>query len=314
MIAENNFFKIKYKLLLRLFKAWINHIHYPMTAFVTEELIFYGLSLYRISLRLLRLFFLLKIEFFIKEIKVIFLGGCVLFSCATFADTAIVTPDNHTMLSALGIKNSAQTIPFADNEQISVVLSSSDINRLVVQGDKIQNINAPLGLYNAKNDTSGAVYITLLSTLPFTIYFTTVGSHNFSLFVNPRPIVGKSVILQPTSVSAVTAHWEENSSYQKILVKLITTMINHQTADGYLYSNAVKAKSGDFYGIADMKPLAFYIGSHLTGVVFAIQNKTKNPITLRPAYFYKSDVRAIALSQQFINPAATAFLYEVVTK
>lgn len=309
--------------LLGLLKNWINHIHYPRVTFVTESLICLGLSSYATSLRQVKLFFILKSKFFIKEIKVLLWGGCFLFSCAIFAgmdvvangmpNNALITPGNHAMLNALGIKNSAQTISFADNEQISVVLSSSDINRLVVQGDKIQNINAPLSLYNAKNDAGGAAYITLLSTLPFTMYLTTVGGHNFSLFVNPRPIVGKSVIFQPTSTFAVTKPWEENSNYQKILVTLVKNMVNHQTPDGYLYREAGKVKSSDFCSIANLKPLAFYSSSQLTGIIFELKNKKKKPITLHPADFYRPGVRAVALSQQVVNPAATVFLYEVIS-
>ena len=244
------------------------------------------------------------------KIKIFILG--ILFSVASFADSAAITPSNNTMLNTLGIKNNAQNITFSDNEQISVTLSNTDINRIAILGDKIQNINAPVGLYTARNDPNGAAYLTFTGTLPFTMYLTTVGGHNLSLFINPRPIVGKAVIFQPTSASATTAHWEETSSYQKILVTLITGMINHQNPDGYLYSATQKPKSTDFYGLANLKPVAFYTGSHLTGVIFEVKNKTKELITLRPAYFYQPGVRAVALSSQTINPQATAFLYEVL--
>lgn len=252
------------------------------------------------------------------KVRIFIFSIGILFSGAGFADSATnsvpITTANNTMLNILGIKNSAQNISFSDNEQVSVTLSNTDINRIAIQGDKIQNINAPMGLYTARNDVNGAAYLTFNGTLPFTMYLTTVGGHNLSLFINPRPIVGKAVIFQPTTASATTAHWEETSSYQKILVTLITGMINHQTPDGYLYGETHKPKSTDFYCIANLKPLAFYTGSHLTGVVFEIKNKTKESITLRPAYFYQPGVRAVALSRQTINPQATAFLYEVVNR
>jgi len=245
------------------------------------------------------------------------------FSVAVFADSGVVnaanspvfiTPANKSMLSTLGIKNSAQNISFSDNEQISVILSNTDINRLAIQGDKIQNINAPLGLYTAKNDISGAVYVTLNGTLPFTMYLTTVGGHTVSLFINPRPIVGKVIILQPTSTLTTATHWEKDSNYQKILVTVIANMINHQTPDGYVFSAVSNPKTTDFYGIANLRPVAIYTGSNLTGLVFEVKNKTRGFITLRPAYFYKTGVRAVALSVQTIDPYGIAFLYEVINK
>ncbi|WP_439899211.1 TraK domain-containing protein [Photobacterium leiognathi] len=37
------------------------------------------------------------------------------------------------------------TVPFADNETVSLTLSSLDINRLVVRGDRITSVTCPTG-------------------------------------------------------------------------------------------------------------------------------------------------------------------------
>ena len=203
---------------------------------------------------------------------------------------------------------------FADNEQINVVLSNRDINRLLVSGDRIQSINGPAGLYTAKNDAIGSGYISLYGDTTFTIFVSTVKGHNFSLLVSPRSVAGRTVILNSTTPSVLTARFEETESYQKVLVSLITSMINNEAIEDYAYSEAKGSKETRFYGIADIKPIAFYGGSHLVGIISELKNRSKAPITLKPSYFYKPGVRAIALSCQRITPSEIGLLYQVISR
>ncbi|EKD45299.1 MAG: IncF plasmid conjugative transfer pilus assembly protein TraK [uncultured bacterium] len=232
-------------------------------------------------------------------------------------------------------RDSVKEVSFADNEQINVVLSNRDINRVLVKGDKIQSVNGPAGLYTAKNDAAGSAYFGLYGETTFTIFASTVKGHNFSLLITPKTIPGRTVILEPTTPSLLTARFEEAESYQKALVTLISSMINNEALEDYSYSDAKKTQrkqkteksekneKNDFYGIADIQQIASYSGSHfshfslfshLLGVVSEITNKTKKPITLKPSYFYKSGVRAVALSRQTIAPAETGLLYQIISE
>jgi len=213
--------------------------------------------------------------------------------------------------------SSVKEIPFADNEQINVFLSNRDINRILVKGDKIQGINGPTGLYTAKNDATGSAYISLYGDITFTIFASTLKGHNFSLLVTPRSIPGKTIILEPTTPSFLTGRVEEEDSYQKTLIALISNMINAEPSEDYAYLSASQAKGNkktNFYDIAYIKPIAFYSGTHLLGITSEIKNRTRKPIVLKPSYFYRSGVRAVALSQETIAPFATGLLYQVVSQ
>jgi conjugal transfer pilus assembly protein TraK len=205
---------------------------------------------------------------------------------------------------------------FADNEQINVVLSNRDINRVLVKGDKIQSVNGPTGLYMAKNDALGSAYISTYGESTFTVFVSTSKGHNFSLLVMPRATPGRTIILEPTTPSLLTARFEETESYQKVLVTFIKAMINNEMGEDYTYEEekSKKSKKIDFYGVADIKQIASYSGSHLLGIVSEIKNKTKNPITLKPSYFYQPGVRAVALSNQTIAPSAVGLLYQVISR
>lgn len=225
---------------------------------------------------------------------------------------------------AAAIDASVKEIPFADNEQIRAALSNRDINRVFVTGDKIKTIHGPTGLYTAKNDPSdpfGSAYISIYSDTSFTIFLATVKGHNFSLLVTPKTMPGRTVILEPTTPSLLSNSQAETDSYQKTLVDLMNNMINLEPLEDYEYFSISEAKKQkwiknikktSFYNIADVDPIAFYRGEKLSGIISKIRNKTKNPIALKPSYFYQSGVRAVALSQQIISPMDACWLYQIV--
>lgn len=215
--------------------------------------------------------------------------------------------------SGVGLKHSPQQISFADHDQLNVVLSDVDVNRISVAGDKIQRLNGPTGIYTARNDASGAAYLTVNTHLPFTVFISTVNGHNLSLFVAPRGIIGKTVILKPVTPSKKAAAWEKSSSYQKLLVKLINGMINHQAPEGYAFSY-INGKNTNFYNIGVLKPVAVFTGAHLQGIVYELINKTKKPIILKPSYFYDSKVCAVSLSQQTIAPKGMGLVFKVISR
>ena len=212
------------------------------------------------------------------------------------------------------VNKSVRETSFADNEQVVVVLSNRDINRILVKGDKIQSVNGPTGLYVAKNDTAGSAYISVYGDITFTLFATTEKGHNFSLLVTPKTVAGRTVILKPTSVPLLANRSAEAESYQKALVDLISVMINNKGSSDYAYSQIKSAPKVDFHNIAGIQQIASYSGSYLFGIVSVVKNKAPNPITLKPSYFYKPGVRAVALSQQTIDKAGIGFLYQVMTR
>lgn len=247
-----------------------------------------------------------------------------------FLMICLVLPITGFTASSTGLKNIPKVISFADNDQVSVILSNVDVNRISIKGDKIQHVNGPTGLYTAKTDGIGAVFLTVYTRSPFTVYLSTVKGHSVSLFIAPRSMVGKTIVLRPTTIITQTAHWEKNSAYQGLLITLMNGMVNHQAPEGYAYKdikkikeikeiqeikktkNIKKAQSVDFFGIANITPIAMFTGAHLIGVVSIIHNKTRKPITLKPSYFYSHGVRSVALSCQTIRPLGTGLLYKIV--
>jgi conjugal transfer pilus assembly protein TraK len=203
-----------------------------------------------------------------------------------------------------------KTLSFTSNERLNITLSNKDINRISVKGDKIQTINGPSGLYSAKNDQQGAVYINTFGETPFTVFLSTLKGHSLSLLISPNQSSGKTIVLIPASQPGT--HWEGTDSYQKTLITLISHMINNAETDEYDYRELKKAKIRNFYAVAEVKTLAVYDGSYLYGTISEIKNKTKGPLTLKPSYFYEPGVRAVALLHQTIPGGSTSLIYRVI--
>ena len=208
---------------------------------------------------------------------------------------------------------SAQEIFFADNAQVTATLSNRDLNRILVKGDKIQSVNGPTGLYAAKNDNTGAAYISLYGDTHFTLFISTVKGHNISLLVAPKDGAGRTVLLQPTT-AANNTHFEETGSYQASLITLMNIMSSGETTEDYTYHRELKAKKTNFYDVADLKPLASYHGAQFMGLVSEIINKSKQPLVLKPSYFYKPSVRAVSLSKQTIAVGEKGVVYQIFSR
>jgi len=205
-----------------------------------------------------------------------------------------------------------KTIPFTNNERLNITLSNKDINRIIVKGDKIQSINGPSGYYSAKNDQQGAAYINTFGESPFTFFISTLRGHSVSLLVHPSQLSGKTIILKPNSQPDM--HWEQSDSYQKNLAVLMAHMLNNTETDDYDVRVVKKGKTRNFYNIAEVKTLAVYDGSYLYGAISEIKNISRNPITLKPSYFYEPGVRAVALSEQTIPRGSSGLMYRIIGK
>ncbi|SUJ06909.1 TraK domain-containing protein [Shewanella morhuae] len=94
-------------------------------------------------------------------------------------------------MSVLAANTPPKHYGFNDSETVPIELSSVDINRLVVEGDKITSIDCPEGfcvVTGTKSDKSGAARVNLNLAMPFTAYVSTEKGRHFGLFISPKAI------------------------------------------------------------------------------------------------------------------------------
>lgn len=222
------------------------------------------------------------------------------------------------MLSHQAFASGVINISFVDNQRIPVTLSSTNINRIDVSNDQISNLLCPSGFCISKNnpnDQSGDAYIKLLTTQPFTIFVSTNSGHNFSLQVTPKASNGKTIVLNAAGASPKAQKWEKESSYRKVLIKLIKDMMDGKVPSGYGYTAITDSHIEKvFHGLGTLKIKALWTGDYLMGTEFEFKNNANKIITIPDSAFYQPGVRLVAQSSQSVLPGNTENVFEITSR
>jgi type-F conjugative transfer system secretin TraK len=209
-----------------------------------------------------------------------------------------------------------QTVSIADNQTKNITVSAHELSRIFVNGDRIQNIRGLEGAYTLTKDTTqGQIYIKPTppyQAKPFNLFVTTEKGHNFNLFVIATGIPGQDIELKPTTPSKEAELWEVNSEYSQLLVKLIVSMANDEIPSGYSVSYPDKKTKDVKYGCLTLKLQKRYLGKHLYGETFLIENNRNKPVSVEEKMFYQNGARAIAILDFIIPAKGQTVLFRVM--
>lgn len=221
-------------------------------------------------------------------------------------------------------------IKVANNQQSQVNLSDTDINRIFVQNDKIVSVNAPNNRLTAHNDISGSIYMTVFGKTPFTAFINTENGRHFSLLVVPKSEPGVTIQFIPTTPldfhyqkrSEEATKYESSSPYESTLVNLLRDVMLNGVPPGYseIPANSLN-KIAVFrvpsalknQTVLDAKMVAGLMGGDLDIRVIQVTNHAGKLITLLASDFYQSGVRAVAISNENLQPNESSDIYEVVS-
>lgn len=215
----------------------------------------------------------------------------------------------------------ANTYRFNDNDTVSLPLSSSNLNRLVVKEDAITSFICPVGFCTTtgnKYDKSGSITLKINVAVPFTAHVATMNGHNFTLFINP-----KSVPALVTEFVAVNSYKSEPSifdnkefDYPMQLALFTKQMIAHQ-----LYKTNI---AGFSLHVIDRKtlpkdrnplavtPMKVFRGKHYSGIIYEVKNQSNQIQNVTNAHFYSYAARSASLDREGdLKPNETVLLYVV---
>jgi len=215
-------------------------------------------------------------------------------------------------------------VAISDNNNKSITLSKNNINRLFINSDKVVDFKFPKGRMQIigmnhggqgaaqiNNDEDGSIYITDVSEKPFTLFVTSANGHHFSLTVKGEEGLGKTVDLIPaTPAKKTAAKWEEKSSYESTLSRLMASVIHGEVPDGYGTETRAYSKKIEFSKSISLKPVRRLRGDKLMAEVFNVENKTNKKLYIRESYFSKGSL-ATSLSSKQLMPHAKVKLYVI---
>lgn len=205
-----------------------------------------------------------------------------------------------------------------DNETTTAKISSVDVTRIFVQGDRIRSVKGVKGAYTRENDeANGEIYIqpsAEYQSRAFTILIDTEAGRHFTLLLNPISAPSETLMLVPKGVGTQRAEqFEQASPYDLTIKNLVKSMKLGDVPSGYSVTGVDDKKVYQFGHDFKVKLKTVYQGLHLRGEIYEVTSISSAPVQVDERQFYKTGARAISLDTIVIQPKSTINLYEVVS-
>jgi len=203
-----------------------------------------------------------------------------------------------------------------DNETTSAKISSVDVTRIFVQGDRIKSLKGIKGAYTRENDEkNGEVYIQPLPAYQhsaFTVLIETEKGRHFTLLLNPVAVPSESLMLVPKGVgSEQAARFETSEPYQLTLAHLIQAMTKNSVPEGYQVREVNSKKCAKLGNIAVFSLKTVYQGLNLRGEILELTNSKPYVITLNESSFYQPGTRAVSFASTSVKPHGKTYVYRI---
>ncbi|TFH89369.1 type-F conjugative transfer system secretin TraK [Vibrio ouci] len=224
-------------------------------------------------------------------------------------------------LSPLAFASNVQkaTFPFTDGDTIPIHLSSININRLVVEDDKILNITCPHGFCTTngiQKDKTGSVSLKLNVALPFTAHVLTQKGRLFALFITPKATPGIVTAFRPTDRHlSEPSVFERGFDYPSAIANFTKAMmrwkVNGTPISGFTLHPVDPTTLPEKNSSLPVTPQTVFVGKDYSGIIYEITNKSNDSVTLTTAQFYSYAARSAALDKYELGPNDTTHLYVV---
>jgi len=226
-----------------------------------------------------------------------------------------------TCVSPVGITANVQkaTVAFADGDTIPIQLSSVNINRLLVESDKIINITCPHGFCTTsgvQKDKTGSISLKINVALPFTAHVLTQKGRLFALFITPKATPGIITAFSPTDRHlSKPSVFERDFDYPSAIAQFTKAMM--------LWKRKGTAIEGFSLHPVDPKtlpkkdtslpvtPQTVFVGRDYSGIIYQVKNRSSDNVTLTTAQFYSYAARSAALDKTELAPGEATTLYVV---
>lgn len=158
---------------------------------------------------------------------------------------------------------------------------------------------------------------------------------HFSLLITPKSEPGQTIEFQATGFSnqnqksapivhhsVVAQAYEQSSSYEKTLVHLIRDVMLQKTPPGYTQISPKAFSQVQALTIPDsvvqgsylsQSVKAGFLGGAFAVRVVSVTNNSSHSVQLTANQFYNPGVRAVAISQEYVQSGGKTYVFEVVS-
>lgn len=204
-------------------------------------------------------------------------------------------------------------IPFENDATFSVVLSNTNPNKIVIDGEMVTSISGPTGAYDQSTTNEGALILSPLVGQNFTVFLQTATGASVSLNVEPKPGTGRTLIFAPQSLPAHRSEdakaWEEGQSYEKTLVSLSRAIVRGEVPEGYQEFPVTRMPPYTPGVAVKLTAERQFVGAHLRVARYRMTNPGVVTQPLRERDFYRKGVRAVMLSQNQLYAGGQGYVW-----
>lgn len=202
-----------------------------------------------------------------------------------------------------------------DNENIELVISREQYNRLYIEGDKIRSMRYPKNRLSALEEKDGSWYLDLLDDRPFTLFFITQKGRHFSATVKNKDTLGQTIAVlfldsqkhlatrQPRVIS-------EKQRYEKNIKEMIALADKEQSKKGYITRHSA-SPSYRFHKNLKARHLYSVSKGNLKAEKYSLSNKGNTPILLKEEWLKDANTKALMHKKKIIYPNETITLVRV---
>lgn len=212
---------------------------------------------------------------------------------------------------------------FSNNDQLKISLSNTDLNKVLISGDRIVSVDGVRGSYSAKDTADGGILVAPAMTTRAdgrTLYVETEFGRAVSLKFTATPTPGKTYELHPMSppkvVNDLPKAWEEEGPYLSVITDLFGAVLAGGIPENYI-EVAVDAQqsqpSKQPYLPFKITRERIFVGFHLAITEYRVENQSQLTLDLPAENFYMPGVRAAAASAKALAGHGVAKLW-LVTK
>lgn len=229
--------------------------------------------------------------------------------------TALGQPLMATPLRAL------QTYPLVDHQKTELEISKTELNRIAVSGDRIQQVFGAEGLFDVQTDDEGGqIFLKLNSGIhipnskSITVTLITEDGLTQDLKLIPQTIDSQSILFKPyVKGPEVLLAEKATENMESSVLSLMKAMVRNEELNGFTKASCESSSfvAPKIEALENLKTdcLSAYLGERLQGRRYSLINQGTTPVHLKEEDFAGPEDLALTLAKSTLHPQETITFY-----
>ena len=212
---------------------------------------------------------------------------------------------------------SAQTFVMNEHERLEARISSKELNRLQVTGERIASVFGSQGTFSLEHEeVKGQVFLKVQEGAPSRMDVSVVTESGLTqdLVLRVMPGEGQTLLLKPSKSSTPSSlTWSPGTQRDSSeTLELIRVMASKGTEFGY--HRQIVSQTLSLWRDVEVRVVEIWRGEGLEGRVYEVRNRSQEILTLQEKRFrFSSGTQAIAVEKHRLSPGERTRVYGVTS-